>query len=95
MSKFERKKKLLVAESEVYRQLLKLELQTFNVYLLAQCISSIIIFIFVVGAFQNDVGNFAKIAGFSIAMNWGVAKRPSRAANPVTNKLPKSLPQTA
>ena len=32
MSKFETKKKLLVAESEVYRQLLKLELQTFNVY---------------------------------------------------------------
>lgn len=32
MSKFETRKKLLVAESEVYRQLLKLELQTFNVY---------------------------------------------------------------
>jgi|SRR6185437_17125171 len=32
MSKFETKKKLLIAESEVYRQLLKLELQTFNVY---------------------------------------------------------------
>ena len=32
MSKFETKKKLLVAESEVYRQLLKLEFQTFKVY---------------------------------------------------------------
>jgi len=32
MSKFETRKKLLVAESEVYRQLLKLELQTFKVY---------------------------------------------------------------
>ena len=32
MSRFETKKKLLVAESEVYRQLLKLELQTFKVY---------------------------------------------------------------
>ncbi|HEX4262923.1 MAG TPA: hypothetical protein VH597_01180 [Verrucomicrobiae bacterium] len=32
MSKFEEKKKLLAAESEVYRQLLKLELQTFKVY---------------------------------------------------------------
>ena len=32
MSKFETRKKLLVAESEVYRQLLKLELQTFRVY---------------------------------------------------------------
>jgi hypothetical protein len=32
MSKFEERKKLLAAESEVYRQLLKLELQTFKVY---------------------------------------------------------------
>jgi len=32
MSDFETKKKLLVAESEVYRQLLKLELQTIKVY---------------------------------------------------------------
>jgi hypothetical protein len=32
MSKFETKKKLLVAESEVYRQLLKMEMQTFQVY---------------------------------------------------------------
>jgi hypothetical protein len=32
MSKFETKKKLLAAESEVYRELLKLEFQTFKVY---------------------------------------------------------------
>lgn len=32
MSKYAEKKKLLAAESEVYRQLLKLELQTFKVY---------------------------------------------------------------
>ncbi|HXT11983.1 MAG TPA: hypothetical protein VN873_10515 [Candidatus Angelobacter sp.] len=32
MSKYAAKKKLLVAESEVYRQLLKMELQTLNVY---------------------------------------------------------------
>jgi hypothetical protein len=32
MSRLETRKKLLVAESEVYRQLLKLELQTFKVY---------------------------------------------------------------
>ena len=32
MSKFENRKKLLAAESEVYRQLLKLEIQTFKVY---------------------------------------------------------------
>jgi hypothetical protein len=32
MSKYDTRKKLLAAESEVYRQLLKLELQTFKVY---------------------------------------------------------------
>jgi hypothetical protein len=32
MSDFETRKKLLVAESEVYRQLLKMEFQTFQVY---------------------------------------------------------------
>jgi hypothetical protein len=32
MNKFETRKKLLAAESEVYRQLLKLEFQTFKVY---------------------------------------------------------------
>ena len=32
MSKYEAKKKLLAAEAEVYRQLLKMELQTINVY---------------------------------------------------------------
>jgi len=32
MSKYEARKKLLVAESEVYRQLLKMEMQTFQVY---------------------------------------------------------------
>lgn len=32
MSKFEARKKLLVAESEVYRELLKLEFQTFKIY---------------------------------------------------------------
>ena len=32
MSKFDAKKKLLIAESEVYRQLLKLELQTLKIY---------------------------------------------------------------
>lgn len=32
MSDFQAKKKMLVAESEVYRQLLKLEIQTFKIY---------------------------------------------------------------
>jgi hypothetical protein len=32
MSNFDQRKKLLAAESEVYRQLLKMEIQTFKVY---------------------------------------------------------------
>ena len=32
MNKFETRKKLLAAESEVYRELLKLEFQTFKIY---------------------------------------------------------------
>ena len=32
MNKFQERKKLLVAESEVYRELLKLEFQTFKIY---------------------------------------------------------------
>ena len=32
MSDFKAKKKMLIAESEVYRQLLKLEIQTFKIY---------------------------------------------------------------
>jgi hypothetical protein len=72
------------------------ELQTFNTFMLAQCIASIFIFLFVFGGFQNDVGGFAKLAGFSIAMNWGIAKRPPKTAyNPEIHKPAKSRPHSA
>jgi hypothetical protein len=73
------------------------ELRIFNVYMLASGISSILSFFFIFGAFQNDVGGFAKLAGFSIAMNWGVAKRPARAAsNPLIKPQPAVVaPQLA
>ena len=66
------------------------ELQTINAFLLAHCVTSIIIFFFVFGAFQNDIGNFAKLAGLSVALNWGV-RRPS--ARPVAVQRLKPLPQ--
>ena len=71
------------------------ELHIFNTFLLASGTSSIIFFFFIFGAFQNDVGNFAKLAGFSLAMNWGVAKRPARAtSNPMIKPLsPLPAPQ--
>ena len=67
-----------------------MELQTINAFLLASCVTSIIIFLFVFGAFQNDIGNFAKLAGLSVALNWGVC-RPQ--ANPVTVQRIKPLLQ--
>ncbi len=72
------------------------ELIVLNSFLLATGITSIIFFLFVIGAFQNDVGGFAKLAGFSIAMNWGIAKRPPRTAyNPEIHKPAKSRPHSA
>jgi len=71
------------------------ELRIFNAYMLASCVSSIISFFFIFGAFQNDVGSFAKFAGFSIAMNWGVARRPAKAASNPLIKPAKPLPAGA
>jgi len=67
-----------------------LELQTINAFLLAGCLTSIIIFFFVFGAFQNDIGNFAKIAGLSAALNWGVCGPQTKPA--VVQRI-KPLPQ--
>ncbi|MEI8290318.1 MAG: O-antigen ligase family protein [Verrucomicrobiota bacterium] len=66
------------------------ELQTFNALLLANGITSIIIFFFVFGAFQNDIGNFAKLAGLSVAFNWGVRQPQEK---PVAVQRIKPLPQ--
>jgi len=66
------------------------ELQTMNAFLLAGCFGSIILFFFVFGAFQNDIGNFAKMAGLSAALNWGV--RGPQAKSVVMQRI-KPLPQ--
>lgn len=67
-------------------------LQTFNIYMLAAGIVAVIAFFFIFGAFQDDVGNFAKMAGFSLAMNGGLAKRQARVAyNPAIK--PKAVPE--
>jgi len=51
---------------------------TFNVYMLASGLSSVFAFFVIFGAFDGDVGNLARVAGFSLAMNGGLAKRPAR-----------------
>jgi len=66
------------------------ELQTLNAYLLASSIVSIIVFLFVVGAFQNAIGDYCKVAGLSAALNWGV-RGPQ--AKPAAVQRIKPLPQ--
>ena len=69
------------------------ELRVFNVYLLASSINCIVFFFFIFGGFQNDVGSFARLAGFSIAMNGGLARpAPKAAYNPRIKPLPEPQP---
>jgi hypothetical protein len=71
-------------------------LQTFNIYMFVLCVTSMISFLFIFGGFNNDVANYAKLAGFSIAMNGGVGKRPVREAyNPRIKPLPEPELQAA
>ena len=76
-----------------------LELKAFNVFALASCISSIVAFFFIVGAFNNAMGYYGGLAGFSIALNGGLVKRPAKtASNPLIkppSSLPSPVPQTA
>lgn len=68
-------------------------LKAFNSYMLAACVGAIVSFFFVFGGFNNDVGNFARLAGFSIAMNGGLGKRPAKAAsNPRFKPLAVPIP---
>jgi len=66
------------------------EIQPLNNFLLAQGISVFFGFFFIFGAYANDIGTWAKLAGLSIAFNWGVQKAPAlkAAVNPVTRRLP-------
>jgi len=65
------------------------ELRTLNIYLLVSCVGSIIGFFFIFGAFSDAVGGYAKMAGFSLAMNGGLARA---VAKPVFNPRIKPLP---
>ena len=68
------------------------EIHAFNIYMFAGAVTSTFFFLFIVGGFSSDVTNFARLAGFSVAMNGGLAKRP---AKPVVNPRIKPLPAGA
>ena len=53
------------------------EIKPFNAFMLALSLCRFSGYFFVFGAYSNDIGEFAKFAGFSIAMNWGVMRAPA------------------
>lgn len=68
-----------------------LEMRTYNIYMLASCISSIIAFFFIFGAFNNAMAGYGSIAGMSLAMNGGLAKKPAKTGfNPPIKPLKSS-----
>jgi len=67
------------------------ELKTVNTFFLVMGIQHFIGFFFIFGAYSNDIGEFAKLAGFSIALNWRIcAPKPQPAAVRIS---PPSRPQ--
>jgi hypothetical protein len=71
------------------------DLKTLNTFLLASGITSVVGFFFLFGAYSADVGNWAKLAGVSLAFNWGIQKAtaPRPAAKPVIRRLPSRAGQ--
>ncbi len=74
------------------------DLSTVNALLLAIHLQHIVTFFFVFGGYDGDVGYFARIVGFSVALNWGVRGPRPQAANLQRVKplqpqpLPRPLP---
>jgi hypothetical protein len=69
------------------------ELQTVNSFLLSIEIQRFLGFFLLFGAYSDDIGGTAKLAGFSIALNWGVQRAPAikAAASPLLRHLPSRL----
>jgi hypothetical protein len=69
------------------------ELKTVNTFLLVLGVAGLISFYFIFGAYQNDIGGYAKLAGFSIALNWGVCSAKREPAPAIRFKpLPRPHP---
>jgi O-Antigen ligase len=67
------------------------ELRTVNRYWFMTTLIHIFNYFFIFGAYSDDIGQFAKVAGFSVAFNWGVCRaKPVAVATPTIRRLPKS-----
>jgi hypothetical protein len=55
------------------------DLKTVNAFFLVVALQKFFGFFFIFGAYSNDLGEFAKLAGFSIALNWCICG-PKKAA---------------
>jgi hypothetical protein len=73
-------------------------LKPVNTLLLAMHLEHIVHFFLIFGAFDGDVAYFARVVGFSVALNWGVCRKKAKAVtNPLIKPLatPAATPQTA
>ena len=71
------------------------DLKTINIFFFVLMLQGIFGFFVLFGAYSDDVGSYAKVIGFSIALNWGVRKpapRPAAVAQSQIKRLP-SRPQ--
>lgn len=72
------------------------DIKTVNCFLLVMALTKIFGFFFIFGAFGEDVLFLAKLAGFSVALNWGVCRKPAAAAPapslPRSRLRPQPLP---
>ena len=69
------------------------ELKTVNRFLLVLFATRFFGFFVLFGSYSNDIGEFAKLAGFSIALNWGICGPKSQPRVALRFKsLPRALP---
>jgi hypothetical protein len=72
------------------------DLRTVNALILANQIAHIFMFFVIFGVYNSDVGYFGKMAGFSVALNWGVCRpKPVPAVVQRIKPLPETAPQPA
>ena len=69
------------------------ELKTVNAFLMVLAIQKFFGFFFIFGAYSSDLGDYAKLAGFSIAMNWCICGPPKAAR--VVQRIKPLSPQPA
>jgi hypothetical protein len=69
------------------------DIKTVNAFIFVMGINGFVGFFFLFGAYANDAGTLAKLAGMSLALNWGILKAPARAPEP--NPLVRPLSSRA